>query len=500
LGRQPNLENRLNMNTDDLTAKISNGAAIEPITTEAVNGKRDTDPSTAEMFDAMSAGGPSANGSPPPYVPAIIGARLTAEGTVGPRGMPLLDLWHLGLTLDRKQLVLRSPDGYLTFELPPRLASVTEKFIREAFEQAGVPEKGDESIIAKCATGIRQTLKSDKAFRKASTVKPRRVSFLWNPYLPIGKATMLAGDGGSGKSVVSSELAATVSTGGKFPGEWSSLNGEPANVLIMSAEDTAEETLQPRLDVAGADLDRITLRDFDLTDDLVLDESGIEVIERQMAEIRPKLVIIDPIVSFMGDKIDMHRSNEVRPMMVKLSALARDYDAAILVIAHVNKNEGAKAGNRVGGTVDFRNAVRSLLLVGSVDNEPERGYAIFHDKHNYSKEGLPLGYETVGAGEYDEIAKVNWIDTDLTKGEVFGGTKSGPSQEQIVGKITAAFLRTVPSRCAPSNTVKSVIEAAIPKVNERAIRRGRERVGVLVHRDSSGKTEWELPMGVGEVD
>ena len=189
---------------------------------------------------------------------------------------------------------------------------VTGTFLGSAFEQHGyVIEDGIDEL----AKMVGKALRSDRTFKRASNVKPRKVAFLWNPYLPLRVVSLLGGVGGVGKSTVALRLAAIVSNGDTFPNGWKSRNGEPANVLIMSAEDPLEEVLQPRLVAAGADLERITLCDFELDESLTLDAEGLAIIERQIEEHKPKLVCLDPIVHFMGDKLDMNRANEIRPIM-----------------------------------------------------------------------------------------------------------------------------------------------------------------------------------------
>jgi hypothetical protein len=412
-------------------------------------------------------------------VPAIIGGRLTYDGTeVG--GEVWLPGVHLGFALDRRHIVLRSAERESKHKLPTR---VTETYIGAIFQEHGVEDVTD---LAGIAQRVNKALRSDRTFKRASVIKPRKVRFLYRPYIPLGLVTLLGGDGGLGKSTVVIGWVATVSTGGTFRGGWRSLSGDPANVLLMSAEDGAEEVLRPRLEAAGADLDRVVLKDFGLTDDFCLNDEGFAVIERQVMEHRPRLVVVDPVVSFMGDKVDMHRSNEVRPMMKKLSALGRDHSCAVVVVAHLNKNEAGSAGSRFAGSVDFRNSVRSAMLVGELADEQERGRAVFHDKANVGRLGPPLGYDIEGV---DDVARVVWRETDLTKSEVFGGKKTGPLKRQVAADVIRAVLGMGP---ANSDAVKAIVTAALPGVSPKTLHSARTEVGVHIRKRADGHTDWEI--------
>jgi hypothetical protein len=425
-------------------------------------------------------------------LPAIVGADLTEDGTVIDGG-PVFP-FHVGFSPDRKHLIIRRHDGEAGFAVPH---PITEDFISGAFRSAGVSYDGDLSGLT---ADVRRAFGLSRTFKKVSTVIPHRVSFLWKPYVPRRALTLLGGDGGMAKSMAVTKLAAHISTGQTLPGGWRPMDGEPSSVLLLSAEDDGEDVITPRLMAVGADLDRVTIRGFNLNDDLYLDDSGLEVIEWQAKDIRPRLIVVDPVVSFMGENIDMHRSNEVRPILRRLGALAVKLDSAVLAVAHFNKDEAKKAGNRLAGTADFRNGARSLLLAGRLDGEPERGRAIFHNKANYAKEGPPVGYEVEEASVEvkdgaAEVGRVAWRDTDLTEPEVFGGKYKDRPKGEVVREIARVYLSQQPDRRADSKDVKAVIRAAFPEVSTGTISNatGPQGLGVVVHRSPEGPTDWELP-------
>ncbi|MDQ3753180.1 MAG: AAA family ATPase [Acidobacteriota bacterium] len=131
-------------------------------------------------------------------------------------------------------------------------------------------------------------------------VAPEQVAWLWHPYIPRGKFTLLEGDPGLGKSWLTCALACAVSRGRGLP------NAAPfkaGNVLMLSAEDGLGATLRPRLDSVGADMQRV----FALAEPLTFDELGLLRLEAAIIEHRPVLVVIDPLFAFTGGKVDIPR-------------------------------------------------------------------------------------------------------------------------------------------------------------------------------------------------
>ena len=332
-----------------------------------------------------------------------------------------------------------------------------------------------------------------RAFVRASDVKQRRIGFLWHPHIPRGVVTGFGGDGGVGKSTVTCSWAAAVTRGTEMPNGWRPMNGDPANVLMMNAEDDLEAVLAPRLAAAGADLDRVKLLDLMRDDGLaVLSPGTLRTMDDEMEELRPRLVVIDPIVSFVGEARDMNRANDIRPMVRALQFLATRHDCGMVVVGHLNKNENARPGNRFSGTVDFRNAFRSLLLAGRVDGEPERGCAVFHNKSNYAYEAPPVGYFTATA-EGDHVAHCKWGATDLTEQEVFDGRPARVGKAKTGAALVREILKGMPNQTAPSAWLYDVIEAALGSLpSAGTMQKIRDGVPVLSIKHGDGTTDWQL--------
>jgi hypothetical protein len=333
--------------------------------------------------------------------------------------------------------------------------------------------------------------RTDRAFVKAAEIEPKKVGWLWKPYLPRRVATGLGGDGGVGKSTLTTAIAAAVSTGRELPGGWLPMSGEPATVLIMNAEDDLEAVSVPRLMAADADLERVELVRLEMAEHLaVLSDQAFADMDRNMTRLAPRLVIVDPIVSFIGAERDMNRANEVRPVIRKLGGLAAKHDCAMLVVGHLNKNESASAGNRFSGTVDFRNAFRSLMLAGKVDDEPDRGCGLFHNKSNYAQVAAPLGYSFEAV---DEVARTDWMaNTDLTEAEVFMGKTPRTPKTKTATDIIRAVLADMPDKMAPSTYVLNVLEAALPGIAAGTVQKARDAVPVAIVRHPDGTTHWRL--------
>src|SRR5688572_29455930 len=194
----------------------------------------------------------------------------------------------------------------------------------------------------------------------ASDIIPREMSWLWYPYVPSGAASLLFGPGGGGKSHITVDIAAALTTGRPLPGQKE--GGRPQKVLMLSAEDDFDVVLVPRLMKAGARLDYIGLPASPFT----LDKRGLEMVEEYMHEFGATIVFIDPIVHYMGGKVDMFRANEVRAFMGELHQMAMKKQTAVIVVGHSRKPRAESPGEdweQIMGSADFSNAVRSVLFV-----------------------------------------------------------------------------------------------------------------------------------------
>lgn len=252
---------------------------------------------------------------------------------------------------------------------------------------------------------------------RMSDIETKEVGFLWNPYIPFGKLTILQGDSGNGKTYLAMYLCAACTNGKPLP-HMEMI--EPCNVIYQTAEDGLDDTIKPRLEEAGADLSRVlTINDYD-TDPLTLAD---ERIEKAIRQTNAKLVIIDPIQAFLGANVDMNRANEVRPLLRKIADVAQRTGCAIVLIGHLNKASGQQSGYRNLGSIDFRAASRSVLVVGKSKDDPNIR-VMAHDKSSLAPAGTSLAFVL---GDEDGF---RWIgDYDVTADELLSGIeKKAPSK------------------------------------------------------------------------
>lgn len=243
---------------------------------------------------------------------------------------------------------------------------------------------------------------------KMSDIQTEEVEWLWYPYIPYGKLTIIQGDPGDGKTTLALNIAAKISKGEMLDQEMKIT--EPLNIIYQTAEDGLADTVKPRLELAGADCERI----------LVIDESNqaLSMADERLDEaIRitgAKLLILDPIQAYLGKGTDMNRANETRDMTKKLGALAEKYKCAILLIGHMNKAAGIKASYRGIGSIDFFAVARSVLLVGRIQGE-ENLRAVVQIKNNLAPYGNAKAFELTETGFV-------WIgDYDISADEVLAG-------------------------------------------------------------------------------
>ncbi len=208
--------------------------------------------------------------------------------------------------------------------------------------------------------------------------------WVWYPYIPANCATMVFGVGGIGKSYMSCELAAAFSMGRELPGQ---AEGEARahNVLLMSAEDSPSAVIKPRLIKCGADLKRVFIPD----EPFILDKWGLGVVQDYMEKCRASIVIIDPIVHYMGGKIDMNKMNEVRAITGALHQKAMNTDSAIIILHHARKGTEGQGYEKAAGSADFVNAVRSVMYAHKTNDGTS---VVEHVKTNYGVKGKALAF------------------------------------------------------------------------------------------------------------
>jgi len=319
-------------------------------------------------------------------------------------------------------------------------------------------------------------------------VEPESVSWLWLPYIPEGKLTLLEGDPGIGKSWVSLAIATAVSLGNGLPGTEAT---EPQAVLLASAEDGLGDTIRPRLDAMAANVGNVHA----IKGALDFGNEGLVILEGYIEQVNPALVIIDPLVAYIGAGVDIHRANETRAVMAKLADIAEKHGCAILAVRHLTKGGTLKPIYRGLGSIDFAAACRSVLLAGNdPDNPQKRG--LVQIKSNLAPMGKAIGFELRDGGFY-------WTgDSDLTAARILaiedsGGGKSARDE-------AADFLRDELAN-GPVEAAQVWRDAKEAGLSDITVKRAKAILGVITRRQGEtgkrggGKFTWELPDGDLEV-
>ena len=241
-------------------------------------------------------------------------------------------------------------------------------------------------------------------------VEVEKIDWLLYPFIPFGKVTIVQGDPGEGKTTMVLQIIAKLTkgeavlpSGSDEPAlEAKTVDLEPVNVIYQTAEDGLGDTIKPRLLSAGADCSRVMVID-DNDQALTMMDARLE---EAIIKTKARLVVLDPIQGFLGAAVDMHRANEIRPLMKRVAVLAEKYHCAIILIGHMNKNSNGKSSYRGLGSIDFQAAARSVLIVGRIKDEPEIR-VVCHVKSSLAPEGKSIAFRLdkdtgfVWIGEYD---------------------------------------------------------------------------------------------------
>jgi AAA domain len=344
--------------------------------------------------------------------------------------------------------------------------------------------------------------------KRAADITPEPVEWLWPGRIAIGKQTLLAGEAGLGKSQVTIGVAAAVSNGGPWPcGEGQAPLG---NVIILSAEDGAADTVIPRLMAAGADRQRVHLisavtsengkgrRAFDL-------QSDLDLLEAKIAEIGDvKLVIIDPISSYLGRKVDSHVNAAVRATLEPVGEMAERFRVAFLSVTHPPKGSTTTAINRFIGSVAFVAAARSAFMVTrDADNEERRLFLPVKNNLAPLGKGLAFWLEQRIVGDPGKAivnSAVHWesepvtITADQALAETDGGAEQHGARREA-----EEFLREILAHPEGVAAKDAEEEARAKGIASRTLKRARKKLGVVAEKNGmEGGWIWRLPAEGGQ--
>ena len=288
--------------------------------------------------------------------------------------------------------------------------------------------------------------KTELKMIKMSEVQSQEIEWLWYPFIPYGKLTIVQGDPGDGKTTLILNIAAKLSKGEGMDNDMKLM--ESMNIIYQTAEDGLADTVKPRLEKAGADCER--------------------------------MLILDPIQAYLGGGIDMNRANEARDMTKRLGALAEKYKCAIILIGHMNKASGNKAAYRGMGSIDFFAVARSVLLVGRVEGEPNIR-AVVQIKNNLAQFGHPKAFELMERG-------FKWMgDYEITADEVLGGIAPKANKLEQAKRMLRELAET--SNAVQSNEIFDMAEEQ--GISKRTLENAKKELGIRA-RKINNSWYWEL--------
>ena len=321
---------------------------------------------------------------------------------------------------------------------------------------------------------------------KASEVETREIEWLWYPFIPYGKVTVLQGDAGDGKSLMILKLAAMLTRGEPLPftdGE----GQEPINVIYQSSEDDADDTIVPRFLKAGGDPDRLLFIN-EQSKFLTFSDQRLQDALRQT---KARLLILDPLSAYVGEGTQINSANAVRAQFRPLIEIAKELRCAIIVIHHQNKQQGQKAINRGSGSVDVIAAARSALLVARAGKDCPDERILAQVKCNVGPTGNAIRFSVEGG-------EVQWLSeeaktADEALGNVFAGLGRPDTQMRTAKDLLSQLLangprpqREVLAMLRDAGIGESTAKKAKPLLAIRSVKQGSTWFWSLPNADRGG--------------
>ncbi len=374
----------------------------------------------------------------------------------------------------------------------PKFADAADRNTKPVPPALPIPPVPQPGRPAKTKTALRINA------RRVDQIQVKAVEWLWPEMIPLGKLCILDGDPGLGKSTLLLDLAARVTTTGIMPDGSQGITG---HVAVLSAEDGEDDTIKPRLFLAGADEARVHVIGSveDGTGERPLDIPGdLDVLEKQLTEWDARLLIVDPLMAYLASGVDGSKDQDIRRCMLRLKRLAERCRCTIILLRHLNKGNAANPLYRGGGSIGIIGSARTGLLVG-VDPDDADGRILAPVKSNLSRLAPSLKYR-LELNTTLKICRVEWTGTSPHRADrLIQAPPTAEQREEIEEARTKEetcreYLREI-LRDGPVEVRLVKTELGKAGFAVRTVERAAKGLGVQLRRDTDdGRNtySWEL--------
>lgn len=304
-----------------------------------------------------------------------------------------------------------------------------------------------------------------------SAVTQRKIEWLWYPYIPYGKLTILQGDPGEGKSTFMLNIAALLTKGKEMPDGFHVAGAQ--RVVYQTAEDNLADTVKPRLVTAGADCSRIAYI-IDEDSPLTLEDNRIEKVIQQT---NARLFILDPLQAYLSQDSDMFNAGRMRQQLKRLADIAAKYKCAIVVIGYMNKSSGEKNLYRGLGSIDIAAIARSVLMISRDKGDSSIRY-MFPVKSSLAPEGSTIAFS------FDQKTGLRWIGQCQKK--QIEDFDIDDSKKALARRVVLEILHEQDTR---SRDILHKLQ--LMGISERTINTAKKELGVTSYR-KEGAWFWHL--------
>jgi hypothetical protein len=366
---------------------------------------------------------------------------------------------------------------------PPLRDSEVRTIARSVGRYQPAPKPTAETVSVVTVPGVR-----------ASDVIPQSVAWLWKNHIPFGKVTLFDGDPDLAKSTVSLDLVARVTRGLSLP-DGTEPGCQPAGAVVVSVEDGIADTIRPRLEAAGADLEKVQLvpvikgaDGIERTPTLPVD---LPAIEAAIQDVSAKLLVLDPLVAMLGPETDSYRDQDIRRGLAPVAALAEKTGVAAICIRHLNKSGGQNPKYRGGGSIGIIGAARAAFLFAEKPGEDGR-YVFAPVKGNLWR-GKPPALE-YSIEDRDGQPVIRWQGPSIHRAASLLAQPDGAEESNALSdarNFLTEFLKG-----GPQGADAVFREARRARVSDRTLYRAKAALGILSKKEGIGDGqhwEWGLP-------